>query len=369
MPGDRLPLFRLAGRPEEMGSQHGALAKAILSQGIESRLKICREFPDVKGKFKPDSEIRELAKECEKAHEKFCPDLMRELRATAESAEVDATDLLIYNGFTDFKDLLFANGGVPGGCTTFAISPQSSADGTGWIGQTWDMYRSALPYVCLLDLKPAGKPRALMVSLAGCVGMFGLNDAGLAVCTNNLHPQSGRLGVFWPFVMRKLLECNSLPAAEEILANVTVAGGHNFLIMGPPDDGFSEWEIMPFQRFKRSASGWTCHTNHCLNEFTAEVERIDGPIGRLSSELRQQQAVRFLNMRLPSISKDDLISLTRWEEPGEEHSVCMRPVEGYDVQTCAAAIMNPSTLKMWALKGRPVDAEYQKFTLPGRMAE
>jgi len=365
MIGAHLPVIRLQGSPADMGAQHGAWAKDILPQGIESRLKLCREFPDAEGDFKTDSQIRALAKECLEAHENFCPDLMRELRATAEAAGVNETDLLIYNGFTDFKDLLFANGGEPGGCTTFAVAPGVSADGTGWIGQTWDMYRSALPYVCLLDLQPSGKPRALMVSLAGCVGMFGLNDAGLAVCTNNLHPQSGRPGVFWPFVMRKLLECDSLPAAEEILSTVTVAGGHNFLVMGPPDDGFSEWEIMPFQRFKKSGSAWTCHTNHCLNECTAAAERIDGPLGRRSSELRQQQATRFLEMRLPSVSRDDLIALTRWEEPGEEHTVCMRPVEGYDVQTCAAAIMNPSTFEMWALKGRPVSAEYLHTTFTG----
>lgn len=358
MNGDHFPLFQLEGSPEQIGKQHGIFAHEILKQGIESRLKICREFAGASGNYKSDSEIRALAETCRAPHEAFCPDLMSELRATAQAAEVNETDLLIYNGFTDFKDLLFANGDQPEGCTTFAISPAVSADETGWIGQTWDMYRSALPYVCLLHLKPAGKLRAVMISLAGCVGMFGLNEAGIAVCTNNLHPKSGRPGVFWPFVMRKLLECDSLKAAENILADVTVAGGHNFLIMGPPDDGFSEWEILPFQRLRRTTLAWTCHTNHCLHECTAESERIDGPVGRLSSKIRQQQATRFLESRIPSVSKEDLFDLTRWEEPGEEHNICMRPVEGYDVQTCAAAIMNPSRRQMWVLKGRPVESEY-----------
>jgi isopenicillin-N N-acyltransferase like protein len=363
MDPDLLPVFHLDGSPGEMGAKHGLLARELIEAGIESRMQLCREFSDAQGRRKTDEEIRALAGVCRDAHESFCPGMMRELRAAADAAGVDETDLLIYNGFTDFKDLLFANGDEPGGCTSFAISPASSSDGTGWIGQTWDMYRTALPYVCLLDLKPSGKPHALMVSLAGCVGMFGLNEAGLAVCTNNLHPQAGRPGVFWPFVMRRLLECASLNEAEEILARVTVAGGHNFLLMGPPDDGFSEWEILPYERFRRPETAWTCHTNHCLHESTASMERIDGPIGRRSSELRHQQAAALLRKKLPGISKEDLIDLTRWEEPGELHTVCMRPVEGYDVQTCAAAIMQPSTGTMLALKGRPSESVYQEFRI------
>lgn len=363
-PAPNFPVFPLSGSPEELGARHGVFARDLIGAGIESRMKLCRDFVAQKGSPGSDSEILALAGLCLRAHEEFCPDLMRELRATADAAGVDEASLLIYNGFTDFKDLLHANGSDPGGCTTFAIAPSAAADRKGWIGQTWDMYRSALPYVCLLDLQPQNKPRALMVSLAGCVGMFGLNEAGVAVCTNNLHPQAGRPGVFWPFVMRRLLECHSLKDAAGLLSSVTVAGGHNFLVMGPPDDGFAEWEILPFARHRRAPASWTCHTNHCLHPSTASMERVDGEIGRLSSEMRHSQALRFLDNRQPGVRAEDLFALTRWEEPGEEHTVCMRPVEGYDVQTCAAAVMQPSGGRMWALKGRPVDADYTEFHLP-----
>lgn len=372
-PPDVLPLLSLGGSPQEMGTQHGQAAGGLIREGILPRLDLCREFPAVHGRPRTEEEIRALALACLPAHEAFCPELLIELRATAEAAEVDFLELFIYNGFTDFKDLLYADGtsssslGVAG-CTTFAVAGEATADGRLLLGQTWDMYASALPFVSLLELRPDGAPAALMVSLAGCVGMFGLNDAGVAICTNNLHAKAGRPGVFWPFLMRRILACRSFREAADLLDKVELAGGHNFLLAGPQGE-LGEWEILPFVRAYKKVERWTVHTNHCLQNSTQGDERIDGEIGRASSQERHRQARDFFEKTPACWRPSDLAALTRTESASSPHGICMQVIEGYPVQTCAAAIFRPSRAEAWTLRGRPTEGKYRRSTVPGRTQE
>lgn len=352
-----------------MGQQHGHQARELIQSAVPVRWQLCREATKADGTRHSDDEIRCLAQACWDAHAEAVPELLEEVAATAHSAEVDPLELLIQNGYTDFRDCLYCcekTAGLPEGCTAFAIDSSATLDGTPYLGQTWDMHRSALPYVVLLSLKPRNHPPALMISLAGCVGMIGLNAAGLAVCTNNLHARQGQIGLFWPFIMRRLLQCETLAEARNSLLSLPVAGGHNYLIM----DASGHWlevERLPGQsQIRQPPNGqpWSVHTNHCLEISLIPNERIDSPIGRASSVVRLQQAENFLREKSGSITREDLFALTAWEPPNVPHSVCMRPLPDFDMQTCAALVMAPARREFWATWGRPSESAFQSFSLP-----
>jgi isopenicillin-N N-acyltransferase-like protein len=357
---DELPLLELSGSPEEIGAAHAAAAGEDLHRSLAARWQLCLDFIPARGHPHSRAEILSLLRDCIPAHDDFCPELMRELRAMAETGGVSLEDLLLLNGFTDFKDLLHDRD--DGACTAFAIQADLSADGAPWIGQTWDMNSSALPFTNLLRLQPDNHPNALMISLIGCVGMIGCNSAGLAICTNNLHARAGRPGVFWPFLMRSILACTREEEALELLATVPLAGGHNFLLLGP-SGVIHEWEILPQVRLQRASQPWHAHTNHCLEPATREYERLDLAVGRQSSINRLQQAVDFFRNRPRPLHRQDLEALTRCEDADDVHHVCMAPVEGYEVQTCAALLMQPSRGETWALRGRPTEGTYRPFSL------
>jgi isopenicillin-N N-acyltransferase-like protein len=357
---DELPVLELSGSPEEIGVSHARAAGANIARCAAARWQLCLDFVPADGCPRPREAILSLLRDCLPAHEEFCPELMRELRAMAAESGASVEDLLLLNGFTDFKDLLHARD--DGACTAFAITAELSANGVPWIGQTWDMNSTALPFTNLLRLRPEGLPEALMISLSGCVGMIGCNAAGLAVCTNNLHARHGRAGIFWPFLMRKILACRHEEEALDLLATVPLAGGHNFLLLGPSGT-VHEWEILPQVRAKRPPQPWHAHTNHCLEPATKPYERLDLAIGRASSENRLAQAERFFQERRPPFGREDLETLTRCEDPEGIHHVCMSAVEGYEVQTCAAILMQPALGEVWALRGRPSEGTYRPFTV------
>ena len=48
-------------------------------------------------------------------------------------------------------------------------------------------------------------PDFLTFTVTGCIGMIGMNSAGITVGVNNLMATDGQIGVTWPFVVRKIL--------------------------------------------------------------------------------------------------------------------------------------------------------------------
>jgi isopenicillin-N N-acyltransferase-like protein len=72
---------------------------------------------------------------------------------------------------------------------------------------------------------------------------MGMNEAGIGVGINNLTSY-GKAGVTWPFVVRKALEQTDLDDAVSAVLDADLAGGHNFLVMGPDGVGVNI-EAMP----------------------------------------------------------------------------------------------------------------------------
>lgn len=368
-----LPVIALAGSTEEMGRQHATQAGELIRAAVPVRWRLCLEATAADGNPRPEDEVRDLAQQCWDYHAQALPELTSEVEAMAEAAGVDPLGLLIQNGYTDFRDCLHAcatpdtpTPTPPEGCTAFAIGASATRDGVPLIGQTWDMHCSALPYVVLLSLRPKGLPPALMLSLAGCVGMIGMNAAGLAVCTNNLHCRHGQIGIFWPFLMRRMLVCETVAEAREVLMEFPVAGGHNYLFMDA-SGAVAEIERLPGitrERTPDPVRGWTAHTNHCTDPVLIEQERVDSVVGRASSGERLRQAEEFLDRRTGKIGIEDLMELTALEPPGSLHSVCMRPVPDFDVQTCAALVMAPSRREFHAAWGRPSESLFLPYPIP-----
>src|SRR3970040_2249861 len=105
------------------------------------------------------------------------------------------------------------------------------------------MHASAGEYVVMLKLDPLSGPGAVCQTTAGCLGQIGMNEAGIGVGINNLT-SIGKPGVTWPFVVRKVLEQATLDAAIDCVVDADLAGGHNYLLIGPDGSGVNI-EAMP----------------------------------------------------------------------------------------------------------------------------
>ena len=307
-------------------------------------------------------EVLALADACLPAHREFCPDLVEELEGMAAATELSLAELLVVSGFTDFVDTVYntyqqkeETTRLPiDDCTSFIV-PDSTADGAGFFGQTWDMHDTATEFVILLHSKPTHDHESMVFTTTGCVGQIGMNAAGVCVGINNLLGADGQIGVMWPFVVRKMLQTNSAQEALDCLLSVPLAGSHNYLIFDRDGVGFNVEAMSTGHHITTLAENPINHTNHCVIPEMEALAQVRPADSMASSVARLEIANDRLAKRPLGI--DDLIALTRADV------VCTHSKEPYHIESCGAAIMRPQTGEFWAVWGLPSENEYERFVV------
>ena len=361
---NRIRLINLAGSPYDMGYAHGQRFHDEIHMFTEERLRLSQDA-NWTGHSLSRQAVLALADACVAEHQAYAPDLMDELQGMADATRLSLAELVVMNGFTDFIDVVYNLGDitvpappalVSDNCTAFMLPGNRSADGQAYFGQTWDMHASATPYVILIHGQPDDAPDFLTFTITGCVGMIGMNSAGITVGINNLMATDGQIGVTWPFVVRKILQQDDLDAALECLTSAKLAGAHNYMLMNRHGKGY-EVEAMSTTHYVHELAEETItHTNHCLIQQNIDVARERPPDSRSSSEHRLRRARELLAKS--DVALDDLMALTR-----DDVAICTRPQPPMHVESCGAAIMCPESGDFWSVWGIPADNEYERFVI------
>ena len=345
----------LRGDPASLGAMHGASFATEIREYAADRVSLSAQ-----GTSMSREELLDLASRCVPAHLAYSEQLTAEMGSLAEAAGLSVAEALIVGGYTDFIDLVRAEAGVArvDDTCTAVIVPDGRAAGAGFLTQTWDMHASATPHIVMLDLLPEAGPAALVFSTVGCLGQIGMNEAGIAIGINNLTAADGRIGVTWPFVVRKVLAQTDFDAAMACILDAPLAGGHNFLVFDADGNGASI-EAMPTATHVTRLDGEPLvHTNHCVAADTAAVEGPRPEVLELSSRMRLEEATELLSEG--PIGVAEMMGLTR-----DERSICRHPSPPYSYESCGAAIMRPRTREFWACWGVPSENEYERFDLVG----
>ena len=354
-------VLALAGSPRDMGLAHGHACRDLIRKYTDERVALAGSAVWTGHAMSRDA-VLALAEACIPAHTAYSPELMDEIGGIAEACGLSLAELIITNGFTDFIDLVYARGNgdaataqAEDDCTAFIVPDALSADGKGFFGQTWDMHASSAPYVVLIDGRPADGPAFMAFSLTGCVGMIGMNDAGIAIGINNLLGAGGQIGVTWPLVVRKALQQTDIEAALRCITGAELVGAHNFQLFDRLGTGINI-EAMPGHcHVTRSSGEALLHSNHCLDPRTLALCRPRAPASQASSEARLAQARCLLAGG--GVTAEVLMALTR------DPVICVRAEPPLDMETCGAAIMQPATGRFWAVQGLPTQSEYARFSL------
>lgn len=351
------------GSNYEMGYQHGLLLRDDIIRLAQLRLGSCQE-PYWTGKTLPFEEIIALADACIPYHRNYAPHLLDEWQGIADTTGLLLAEVLIVNGFTDFADVIYNSSPsverrmLPE-CTAFMVSASHSSTATPFIGQNWDLHQRLTPYVILLRGYPKDAPAFMTFTLAGCIGMAGMNEHGIAVCITNLADCNGRPGVMWNMVVRKVLAQDNLDDALQVVQSAPIAGAHNYLLMDDTGRGYN-LESMTGATYITPLANTLAHTNHCLHPTTRNYEQLLNEQDSMDTHTRLRRATQL--MKTGMVTLDDLQALTRNREDGT-HSICAISTPDWDVETCGSVIMSPATGELWALRGVPTEHEFVRYTL------
>ncbi|HEY5891396.1 MAG TPA: C45 family peptidase [Acidimicrobiia bacterium] len=341
MYGGKIRVLALGGSPGEIGHAHGSALGSSIRQYLDDRLDLAGD-PYWSGRTAELESIVGLAQETLGAHRRYSEPLYEEMAAMATSAGIDPAEAVVVGGFTDLIDVVRVAGGPSveeDDCTGII-----DAD-NGVLAQTWDMHASAGEFVYLFDIEPDTGPRAKVQTTAGCVGQMGINEAGIAVGINNLTSR-GKVGVTWPFVVRKVLQQTTLDGAIEMVLSADLAGGHNFFIMGPDGTGCNIEAMPESRKVTRVETGRFCHTNHCLDPETKNEEGARNPIGAESSLVRLERA----NAYGPDL-----------EAMFADAAINRGASSPHDVATCGAVVMRTGPRTIEAVWGQPGSHDWETF--------
>jgi len=336
-------VLEVFGASADLGRGHGSACSVMIKKYLDDRIDLTSQEAWSGSRVDRDF-IIDTAEETLEHHQRYSETLYTEMTALAEAAGITPAEAVVVGGFTDLVDVVRGRVGVApaeNNCTA-VINPSQ-----GFLAQTWDMHASAGEFVFMLKIDPLIGPNAFVQTTTGCLGQMGINEAGIAVGINNLTSM-GKPGVTWPFVVRKVLEQTDFEDAIETVLDADLAGGHNFLVMGPDGDG-ANIEAMPRSKKVTRANGSPLvHTNHCVNRETASEEGERLPEHVESSNRRLDIGTRAAS-DLEAFFADPAIS--------------RRASEPHLVATCGAVIMEPAKREMRAVWGVPGDHPWETFRL------
>ena len=174
------------------------------------------------------------------------------------------------NHYTDLRDLGQRTLAAlppqdPGGCSVLF---QPTANGP-LLGQTWDMHGSAQDYVIVIEL-----PDMILFSIAGCLGMTGLNQHGVGMTINNLNSLDATVGIVWPALVRGALKTQTAEQARDVVMNARIGSGHHYVVADKNAVYGIETSGTQKKIIQEGINKTHLHTNHCLDEEMQQTARV-----------------------------------------------------------------------------------------------
>ncbi len=339
--------------PRRWGQIHGESFAQEIKEVTAIRLGLCVRV----GGFDGPKPVLELAKKHLKVLEDFDKDLHEELMGIAEGSGVDAPSILVNNHYTDLRDLGPAMDPTPKDDCTVALA--HTKEGRVLV-QTWDTHASATPYVMMLRVPESERgPASWVFSIVGCLGMSGLNTAGVAVAINNLKSKDARIGLVWPALVRRMLLERQAKGAFDILMDSPLGSGHHYVIADTKEAFAVETSGHLKEVIFTGSEGTLVHTNHCLSDEVGACSAV-APTSTPSERYDRMEA----SLRdAPPVDIPDLWSRFASHE-GYPRSICTHLAtedNPHGVSTCGASVMAVHSKQIWAVTGCMVENPLEEF--------
>lgn len=363
-----IPVIDLYGKTSyEIGVMHGEILRDKIHEFFDTAYELHRRnLPVV-------ADMNALMAFCERNIgylKKYSTELFEEMRGIAKGSGMQLTEILFLNSFLELEDLRPSElgGKLLGtklwGCTTFNVLPTASRERKPFIGQTFDMEEYYSKFNVILRIHREGAPAMLVYSIAGVLGLNGINEEGIAVVINKLVANDAREGVSYPFLIRNALAQRRIGDAFGAIVFAPRATGMNYQLSSDANVAWcvevsaSYYNLLPID-------GAISHTNHYLSDMMRKYE-TPGWLSHGGSYVRHQVSSRILKENIGQIDLDLLMKLTR-DHTNEPRCICAHGFAGQDecdsFATIAAMIYDPKERCMYACHQNPCTNEYIRIDM------
>jgi len=341
---EHFPFFEIAGESYDVGRRHGE----ILQESIRTQLEEALAAPPQQSGSSRQQALAWAGEQLPRIQALGGSPWMEELRGLADGARIaleEAAALQVRPG----------TGFMPEGCTSLGVSDDASATGEPLGAQNRDLVPAYRPRMCLLLLRPRGRPAVLMHSVPGELGGVGINESGVAVFANSLWPRTGRNWQAPPLTRRAILECPTADAAAERVKAMDGPAVGSFLIVDAAGR-IRNLEVLP-QAVAVIARdrGIFVHANHCVDPTLCpfETERSPSP----GSPGRSSRLQELLGDVAGRITVQDIKRMLA-DHSSRPEPLCRHAADPSMWETTAALIAEPATRTLHLSYGPPCEGAF-----------
>lgn len=361
--------IELKGSSFEIGCQHGEVLRDEIHEFHATVFEVHRANLAQQA---AEEELRSFCNRNLACLREFSSELYSEMEGIAAGSGLDLEDILFLNSFLELEDIRPPALGSKlldaqhWGCTSFNVQPSASADGTAYVGQTYDMEEYYSRFNTVLHIVHENGQVQLVYTLAGVLGMNGMNSDGIGVTINKVVANDACEGVIYPFCVRQALAQRRIGDAFGVLVFTPRASGLNYQLAS--SEGVA-WciEVSARDYHLWPVDGAVVHTNHYLNDYMRKYE-TSGWLSHGGSYVRYQVGQRILDEAKGHIDLSLLKDLTK-NHTNWPRCICAHGFEGEDPQhafgTIATTIYDLTTETMYVCHRNACDNGFQKIELQG----
>ena len=313
-----MPFFTIQGKtPRERGADYGSQCRELIHGVLERYITF---FNSGHAAVSWD-DAREISKKFVPFIKAYSPELLEELEGVAEGSGASFDELLTLNSRSEAMTLVRrakSDEEELDGCSSVAVLPQATADGHTILAQNWDTYTWQEYGTVILQVMKDDGADMMIVTEAGQLARYGMNQAGLALGVNSLHKtwNTKVFGVPSVFVRRKFLEQDRyVDAVNKIFGAESMLPMYYAAACGAGD-------AMGFEKLERGQlvlypeNGLISHSNHIKHpKYGYQVDALGGTL------YRDRRILRHLAPKVGSITREDIIEAFK-DHFGFPFSVC-----------------------------------------------
>ncbi len=353
----QLPFHVFKGTHQQVGQQHGEACRSLIHDHLDQCLsKLCRINDDI-----DRSDIYDLALRYRPYVCAVAPELDEEIDGLAQGAGISLAQAYVLQLRAELV-ATFKQGFAKEDChecSSFAVLSERSADQSPILAHDMDLDVFYADLETLMEIHVEGEPSLFMVAAAGQISQLGLNQYGVAVCSNFLTCDGWRLGFPRYLISRLVLQEHDMQSAAQRIYQLERASSRNYLIMDKEHVVNIETTCDAYAIIEPD-DGILFHTNHYCSPLMLEHERSEI---LLNSNTRLQRAQYLLGNK-HSITFDDVANLLR-DRAELPHAICRhaQDIADYPIGTVASTIMRPHELEISVAAYPPDKHEYVSYQL------
>lgn len=302
-----------------------------------------------------------------KAHTKFlpltkalAPDLVEEIRGIAEGADVPFDELFMFNCTDENQWFLEYRGydlALPGAKGCSALANESAP--VPLLAQNLDIPGATDGFEVLLTIEDSGTTSHVF-SIAGVIGMIGLNSHGFGFVNNSMKQLNQRIdGLPVTMIVRELLKHASTESASEWIQNVPHATGQNWILGGTDGIAMFEGSANEVALIKADEHGHFLHTNHPIkNADLNEDPRFLGNRSQSNTHARYNKMEHYGGSLADVVDVKNLLSS---HDPADSPICRHLTTKGNNFSAASVVYEISRTPVMHIAAGPPCSTQFQTF--------